>query len=144
MATHAHADADAHATHHGHAPWLGRAWHTTRDLFAAWLNDACLRLGASVSFFGMFSLAPLLAVVVLFAAAWLGGLGEARTQFLGQMEGLVGSAGTETLGSMIDSSLEREQGLVSAIVGVITLLIGTTGVFIELRYALDKVNQTKE
>jgi membrane protein len=127
-----------HPAHAVCAAWV--SWRAQRDLlkrvFASWNSDGGPRLGAAIAFYAVFSLAPLLAMAVLVAGTFMG-LDTARAQFLGQVGGLVGESGSATLGHMIDSAMVDGKGWLAAGIGLLTLFIGTTGVFLELRNALD-------
>jgi membrane protein len=114
---------------------------TPIGLLSAWSDDQCARLGAAVAFYAIFSLAPLLAIAVMIAGLAFG-VEAARGQIVNEVGTLVGHSGTTALQSMLNSSLVSEgKKWSSALIGVVTLFIGATGVFVELRYALDSINQ---
>jgi membrane protein len=113
---------------------------------SAWNDDECMRLGAAVAFYAIFSLAPLLAMAVLIAGLVFG-VDAAREQIMGQVGGLVGSGGGDTLQSMLDSAIVDSTDTkqwTTALVGFGTLFLGATGVFLELRNALDTINKETE
>jgi membrane protein len=111
---------------------------------SAWSDDEGPRLGASVAFYAIFSLAPLLAMAVMIAGLVFG-VDAARGQIVNEVGSLVGHNGTTALQSMLDSSLVSEgKKWSSALIGLATLFIGATGVFVELRYALDSINAQAE
>ena len=115
-------------------------------MLSAWNSDDALRLGAAVAFYAIFSLAPLLAMAVLIAGLAFG-VDAARDQIMSQVGGLVGEGGGQTLQTMLDSAMvgnaEAKQWT-TGVVGFATLFIGATGVFIELRNALDTINKESE
>lgn len=120
-----------------------RAGWTTRFRFVgallqAYIDDEVPRLGAAIAFYALFSLAPLLTVIILVAGSVLG-MEAAREQFLLQIGGLVGQSNVDTLAAMLDSAQLRRSGAIATVVGIGTLLVGTTGVFVELKHALDRV-----
>lgn len=117
--------------------------HTPLQVLSAWNNDNCMRLGAAVAFYAIFSLAPLLAMAVL-VAGLVFGMDAARNEIMGQMGGLVGSSGSATLETMVESALvdrTESKQRATALVGFATLFLGATGVFVELRNALDAINK---
>lgn len=117
--------------------------HTPLHVLSAWNNDNCMRLGAAVAFYAIFSLAPLLAMAVL-VAGLVFGMDAARNEIMGQMGGLVGSSGSATLETMVESALvdrTESKQRATALVGFATLFLGATGVFVELRNALDAINK---
>jgi len=114
---------------------------TPWTVLSAWGNDQCLRLGASIAFYSIFALAPLLAVAILVAGVAFG-VDSARSQILAQIGGLVGQSGAATLEAMLDTALiDETRQWSSVVVGFGTLFIGATGVFVELRNALDSINR---
>ncbi len=121
-------------------------WRTPIRVLSAWNDDDSLRLGAAVAFYAIFSLAPLLAMAVLIAGLVFG-VDAARDQIMGQVGGLVGEGGGQTLRTMLDSAMvEGTEGKqwTTGLVGFATLFIGATGVFVELRNALDAINKEAE
>lgn len=109
-----------------------------------WLTHAVLRwvdvggpsLGASIAFYAMFALAPMLVLVIAFA----GLLFEAeavRGQVFSQIRGLVGDDAARTVEAMIRSATLDQGGLMASLMGGATVVIGATGVFTELRRALN-------
>jgi membrane protein len=114
------------------------AWGTLRRLVVAWSNDQCHRLGASIAFYAIFTLAPLLAMSVLVAGFFMG-VDVARPQFLGQVEGLVGEDAARTMAALLDATLDSGRGQLAAVIGIATLAVGASGVFVEMRNALDVI-----
>ncbi|HKO88456.1 MAG TPA: YihY/virulence factor BrkB family protein [Burkholderiales bacterium] len=123
---------------------LGRLKHKARTplaVLSAWSNDQCLRLGASIAFYSIFSLAPLLAMAVMVAGIAFG-VDAARSQIVSQVGGLIGSGSADTIENMLDTAMVSEtRQWTGAIVGFVTLFVGATGVFLELRNALDTINK---
>ena len=102
----------------------------------SWLADGGPRLGAAIAFYSIFALAPLLIVATAIAGAVFGA-DEVRSQFAAQMAGLIGPEAAASLERMISTAWRPEVGLVAGVAGVAMLLIGATGVLVELRNALD-------
>lgn len=101
------------------------------DAFTEWNEDRGTRLGAAVAYFTIFSFAPLLVVVIAVAGSVLGEK-AVRGDVVGQIAGLVGLNTAELIQTMIVESSKPKTGLVATVIGVITLLLGTTGLFAEL------------
>jgi membrane protein len=126
-------------------PQLTRALALPNALWqgvSAWNADGGPRLGASVAFYSLFALAPLLVVATAIAGAVFG-IDAVRTQFTTQMAGVVGEEAARSMQQMIASSWDAGAGLVASIIGVVTLLLGASGVLIELRNALDTMLHVK-
>lgn len=102
------------------------------DAFTEWNEDRGTRLGAAVAYFTIFSFAPLL-VVVIAVAGWVLGEKAVRGDIVGQIAGLVGLNTAELIQTMIVEASKPKTGVVATVIGVITLLLGTTGLFAELQ-----------
>ena len=134
--------------HTQRSAWVGlkALWRTPIQVLSAWNGDDALRLGAAVAFYAIFSLAPLLAMAVLIAGLVFG-VDAARDQIMGQVGGLVGEGGGQTLQTMLDSAMvgsAESKQWTTGVLGFATLFVGATGVFIELRNALDTINKESE
>ena len=103
-----------------------------------WSNDKAPRLGASLSYYTIFSLAPLLLLVVAVAGLVLG-REAAQGQIVQQLSGLVGVETAEAIESILEKAGKNGGGILATVVGTITLIVGATGVLIELQDALNTV-----
>ncbi|HEY0856523.1 MAG TPA: YihY/virulence factor BrkB family protein [Albitalea sp.] len=103
-----------------------------------WSRDGGAQLGAAIAFYTMFAVAPLLVVAIAIAGAVLGPE-AARGHIVGQIEGLVGGDAARSIETMIESAWRDPHGLWAGLLGVITLLIGASGVFAQLRRALNTI-----
>jgi membrane protein len=103
-----------------------------------WSDDRGPQLGAAIAFYTMFAVAPLLVVAIAIAGAVFGEQ-AARGQIVGQIEGVVGSGAAHGIEAMIQSAWRQPNGLWASLLGVLTLLVGATGVFSELRRALNTI-----
>ena len=105
---------------------------------AAWWNDNALRLGASVAFYTLFAIAPILIVVIAIAGTVFGP--EAvRGEIVGQIDGLVGREGGQAVQALLQGAARREDNVVAAILGGITFVLTACGAFLELQAALNAI-----
>jgi membrane protein len=102
----------------------------------AWLNDGGPRLGASIAFYSIFALAPLLLVAISIAGAVLGEE-AARGQLMQQIAGLVGKDAAQGVQSVVEAASRQEGSGLASFLGFATLLIGASGVFVEMKNAFD-------
>jgi membrane protein len=109
-----------------------------RKAVMAWVDDYAPSMGAAISYYTIFSLAPLLVIVIAIAGA-IFGREAAQGQIVEQISGLVGREGAVAVESMLRSVDEPGKGLVAGVVSVVVLLIGATTVFAELQSALDRI-----
>ena len=117
-------------------------WCDLKSLFTdsvnEWYKHKAPRLGASLAFYTLLSLAPLLVVVVALAGA-VYGEEAARGQLVIQLSDLVGRTGATAIEDVIKQARQPAVGLLATLAGVITLFFGATGVVTELRDALNTI-----
>jgi len=107
-----------------------------KKTFNAWIDDNATRLGASLAFYTMLSLAPLLIVVVAVAALAFGQK-AAQGQLIWEIQDLVGKEGALAIQGLIQSAYSPAAGTTATVLGVLTLVFGASGVVAELRDALN-------
>jgi membrane protein len=117
-------------------------WSMLRETFDAWNEHEAPRLGAALAFYTILSLAPLV-ILAIAIAGFIFGHSTAQSQLLGQVDSMIGRQGSEAVKGMIEHAREPASGTVASIIGVITLLFGASGVFGELRAALNKMWDVK-
>src|SRR5207302_1495032 len=105
---------------------------------SAWSEDYAPSIGAALSYYTLFSIAPLLLIVIA-VAGLVFGAEAARGEIFGQLAGLIGADGAKAVEGMLQAADRPTQGMVATIVGVLTLLLGATTVFGELQNALDRI-----
>jgi membrane protein len=108
------------------------------DAVNEWYKHKAPRLGASLAFYTLLSLAPLLVVVVALAGA-VYGEEAARGQIVAQLSDLVGRTGATAIEDVIKQARQPAVGLLATLAGLITLFFGATGVVAELRDALNTI-----
>jgi membrane protein len=111
--------------------------------YQGWKEDRASRLAAALAYYTIFSLAPLLVIII----AITGLIWEAdvvRTQLLNQIQGLVGVEGANFVADLISGTGSPTEDIVATIIGVITLLFGTLGVFNELHNSLNIIWEVEE
>ncbi|HEX6105632.1 MAG TPA: YihY/virulence factor BrkB family protein [Gemmatimonadales bacterium] len=121
----------------------GRALGTVfKRALAGWWSDNVPRLGASLSFYTLFALAPVLVVAIAIAGFFFGA--EAvRGEVVEQLRGLLGEEGARAVQAMLEgAAVERESGLATGL-GLFTFFIGATGAFLELQTALNGIWRVK-
>lgn len=105
---------------------------------SAWLDDFAPSMGAAISYYTVFSLAPLLVIVIAIAGA-IFGREAVMGQITGQLTGLIGRDGANLVQGLVASASDTERGLVAGTISVVVLLVGATTVFAELQSALDRI-----
>jgi len=109
-----------------------------RDAVSAWVDDFAPSMGAAISYYTMFSLAPLLVIVIAVAGA-LFGREAVQGEIVQQLGGLIGHDGATAVQGLVASASEPKRGLIAGSIGLAVLLVGATTVFAELQSALDRI-----
>ncbi|MCF0056261.1 YihY/virulence factor BrkB family protein [Dyadobacter sp. CY356] len=109
-----------------------------KDSFNEFMNDNGLKLAAALSYYTIFSLAPMLLVIISVVSFFYGK--EAFTgELFGQISGLVGKDAAAQLQEIIKNAEISNKSTVAATVGIVTLLIGATGVFAEIQDSINYI-----
>src|SRR5512134_3753980 len=119
-------------------PAMRRLWHLVKDSVSAWIDDYAPSMGAALAYYALFSIAPLL-VIVIAIAGFVFGADAAQGAIVAQLDGLIGEEGATAVEGLLRSASEPGRGVVATVIGGITLVIGATTVFAELQSALDRI-----
>ena len=111
--------------------------------YQGWKEDNASRLSAALAYYTVFSMAPLLVIVI----AITGLIWEAdavRAQILSQVQSLVGAEGADFVANLISNTGSPSEDIIALIIGIITLLFGALGVFNELHTSFNIIWDVKE
>ena len=103
-----------------------------------WVADKATSMGAALAFYSLLSLAPLLIVVMAVAALVLGH-DEAQRLLMTQVSDLLGESGAQGIQTILNSVDTKREGMLATVVGALTLVMGATTVFAELKTDLDRI-----
>lgn len=117
-------------------------WGAVKETFAEFWQDEPFEMAGALSFYTLLSLSPLLLVVVG-VAGLVFGQEAVQARLLAEMQALVGDEGAEAIRTIVLNTRLTERGLASTIVGVVTLVIGATTVFVQLQSSLNKIWDVK-
>ncbi|WP_427157106.1 YihY/virulence factor BrkB family protein [Aliinostoc sp. HNIBRCY26] len=117
---------------------LQAIWQLFQEAFQEWSEDKASRLAAALAYYTVFSIAPLLIIVIAIAGAVLGE-DAARGEIVNQIQGLVGREGAEFIETAIQNANRPQAGTIASIISVALLLLGATGVFTELQDSLNTI-----
>ena len=112
--------------------------------YQGWKEDKASRLSAALAYYTIFSLAPMLLIIIAVTGFFFGQREIVQTQVMNQIEGLVGAEGKAFVSDLLTSASNPAKGIVATIVGIITLLFGALGVFNELHNALNTIWEVRE
>jgi membrane protein len=113
-----------------------------RRALVGWWNDNVPRLGASLAYYTLFSLAPIL-VVAIAIGGLIFGPEAVRGEIVGQIQSLIGREGAEAVQSMLEGASRRSSSMAATAAGVVTFFLGATGAFLELQNSLNTIWRVK-
>jgi membrane protein len=95
-------------------------------------------MGAALSYYAVFSIAPLL-VIVIAVAGLVFGADAARGAIVGQLQGLLGYQAAQTIQEVLSNVSEPKKSAWATVIGIVLVLVGATTVFAELQDDLDRI-----
>jgi len=115
---------------------LKNIWLLLKDSAVAWDDDNIGQHGAALSFFTIFSVSPLLILVILLSSLEFG-KEAASGHLVSQIRGLIGIEGAQFVQSLITNAYKSQSNALAAFFSAVMLLLGASGVFIQLRDSLN-------
>src|SRR5918993_2097343 len=115
---------------------------TFRTAARAWWDDDCTRLGASLAYFTLFAIAPIL-LVATSIAGMVFGPAAVRGEIVGQLDHLVGREGALAVQGLLEAAARRPSGFLPTLIGGVTFLVAATGAFLELQVAFNTIWRVK-
>jgi membrane protein len=114
-------------------------WQFLRTVFTQWMGDEPFLLASSLSYYTLFSIAPLL-VIAIAVAGFVFDREAAQNQIVETIGGMIGPESAEAIQGMIENASNKPRtGIISTLVGAVTLLIGAGGVVGQLQYSLNQI-----
>jgi membrane protein len=113
-------------------------WDLCRAAGTAWIADRAPSMGAAMAYYMVFSLAPML-ILVIAIAGLVFGQAAAQGAIVEQLGDLMGVDGAAALQAMILSAGHKRAGIIATLVGTVALLLASTAVFVELQAALNVI-----
>jgi membrane protein len=108
----------------------------------AYVHDNTFEMGAALAYYTIFSIVPLL-VVIISVSGLIAGPDAIRGQVFGQLNGLVGPATAKALEDILGNAYKSGHGWLATVLGIITLLLGATGIFGALKSSLNRMWEIK-
>jgi len=117
-------------------------WTVLGSAASSWLRHRSPRLGAALAYYSVFSLGPLLLIVVSIAGVFFGG-DAVREALTAQFRSLLGPIGSQAVEAMLKGASSPGSGVLSGLVGVVLLLVAALGVVVQLKDALNTIWETR-
>lgn len=118
--------------------WRQPVWPLLRDTVIQWNQHEPMRLAASLAFYSVMSLAPLV-ILSITLVGLVTGAHTAQQQVLTQFRALLGTNGEAAVRSMITQAQNPGESSIASAIGLLTLLFAASQVFAELQTALNKI-----
>ena len=122
----------------GSSPSIRQVWGLVKMAAASWIDDYAPSMGAALAYYTVFSMAPLLLIVISISGL-IFGAEAAHGEILGQLRGLMGDDAAKAVEGLLASVSKPSESIVATLIGVAVLLVGATSVFGELQDALDRI-----
>jgi membrane protein len=113
-------------------------WNLLKASVSEWSKDKSPRLGAALSYYTIFAMPPLF-MIAIFMASLVFDPASVRTQMFSEVGGLIGQKSAEAIQAAMTAQYETHKGLVASVIAIVTLLVTSTGLFIELQDALNTI-----
>jgi len=117
--------------------WKG-LWQVLKDSFNGFSDDKVIKLSGALAYFTIFSIGPMLIVIIFFADIFYGREAIEGTIY-GQLKGFVGPDAAAQIQNIIKNASLSGKSQITAIIGFVTLLIGATGVFSEIQDSINMI-----
>jgi membrane protein len=109
-----------------------------KRIFQEWNKHDAPRLGASLAFYTILSLSPLLLLTIAVAAFFFD-RSLVTGKITDEIQGVIGGAAAQAIQSIIQSAQSSQSGKAVSVISLVILLLGASGVFAELRTALNRI-----
>lgn len=113
-----------------------------KTAFDEWQKQKVPRMAAAIAFYAIFSVAPIL-VIAIAVSGLVFGKQAVQGQLMDQMKGMFGTNGAEIVQYMISKVSKFSSNVIAAVVGGLILIIGATGVFVEMQDDLNTIWEVK-
>jgi membrane protein len=113
-------------------------WFLLKTTATQWMNDKCPQLGAALAYFTVFSLAPLVLILLAFFGLFFGSE-HARDKIIEQLQYLIDPSGIKVIQDIATSASKPQSGILATALGVVVGLFGASGVFGQLQDALNTI-----
>lgn len=107
------------------------------------VEDRITKLSASLAYYTIFSLTPLIIIVLSAATFFLRDDSEIRDKFFAQVTDMVGTDAAVQIEGFVDYSTKSGQSTIGLIIGIATLIVGSTAIFIEIQDSINMIWKVK-
>ncbi len=113
-------------------------FNLSKTAVMSWIDDFAPSMGAALAYYTVFSIAPLL-IIVIAVAGLVFDQQAAQEAIIAQAQGLLGAEGTDAIKAMLENAQQPKEGIFAGTISVVMLFIGATTVFAELESDLNRI-----
>ncbi len=113
-------------------------WLLLKKAYVGFIDDNGMKLSASLSYYTIFSLSPMLVIIISLASLFFG-REAVQGQVYGQIKDLIGSSAALEVQDMIKNAQLSNHTIKATVIGLVTLLLGATGVFSEIQDSINYI-----
>lgn len=122
--------------------FFSKTWKLIKQTFSAYSNDDTWTLGAALSYYTVFSLAPIL-IIVIACMGFFFGREAVQGEVFGQLQQFLGPDGAKDVQEMLKAAYKPGSGTIATIIAVAVLIYGSTSVFYQLQTSLNRIWHVK-
>lgn len=122
---------------------IKKLWKVLKKTFGQFLDGNVLKLCASLSYYTVFSIGPLLLIIIAVIGFFFGGREAAQDRILIQMQGLLGANVVTQIDQILNNFSDGNESFIGIIVGAVILLLGATSVFIDMQDSMNRLWSVK-
>lgn len=122
--------------------YFKRSFNILKDTVMGFMDDKGLKLSASLSYYTVFSMAPLLLLLISLAGAFFGKV-AIQGKIFEELNGLIGNEAAAQVQEIITNLELSGKTTMSVIIGAVTLIIGATTVFGEIQDSINMIWRVK-
>lgn len=123
--------------------WLKRIFKIVVKSFNAFMADKGLKLSAALSYYTIFSLGPMLIVLLSVAGIFYRNDEDLQGKLFGEINEFVGPAAALQIQELLKNLAFADKSFTAIVIGVVTLIIGATGIFIEIQDSINQIWRVK-
>lgn len=117
---------------------MANTWQIFKQAIKEFFNDNCVKLSASLSYYTIFSIGPTLIIMIAFAGIFLG-RDAVEGRLYHEIKTLIGPAAALQIQNIIINIQHTKESTTAAIIGIVLLIIGATGVFVEIQDSINYI-----
>src|ERR1700744_2961554 len=107
-------------------------WNLIKASVSAWSDDKAPSRGAALSYYTIFAMPPLF-MIAIFMASLIFDPTSVQTQIFSEVGGVMGKSSAEAIQAAMSAQYQMNKGVFASVVAIVTLLVSTTGLFVELQ-----------